>query len=274
MAVERASIDGVEIEYEMVGQGEPVVMIHGALIGDAFRPLLAEPSLADGYRLIHYHRSGYVGSGPAREPDNMERLAGECQGLLAHLGVRRAHVMGHSSGGAIALQLALDRPEIVHSLVLLEPALMVGASGEAYRAALARGGERFRTVETATLVDEFLQSRWPGYETHLDGALPGAFAQAVADARTTFESELPALLAWRFGKEEVQQVTQPVLSVLGGESEALWPRFGETHCLLLEWLPQGEGSIVPGATHLMQVEQPGTVAEAVTGFLRRHPMGR
>jgi hypothetical protein len=54
----------------------------------------------------------------------------------------------------------------------------------------------------------------------LDHALPGAFAQAVADAGTSFEGELPGLLGllgWRFG-----------------ESDALWPRFGETHFLQLE----------------------------------------
>lgn len=269
----RASVDGITLEYEEAGHGEPVVMIHGAIIADTFRPLLAEPSLTNRFRLINYHRRGYAGSDAAVGPDSLERQAADCRALLAALGVTRAHVVGHSSGGAIALQLALDSPGVVNSLVVLEPALAIGTSGEAYRAALARGREGFRTAAPAVVVDEFLQARWPGYRERLDKVLPGGLAQAVADAGTAFEIELPALLNWSFGEGEVRQIRQPVLSVLGGESEALWPRFGETHRLLLAWLPNAEEFVVPGATHFMQLGYPGEVAEALAGFFARHPMG-
>lgn len=50
--MERAVVDGITLEYEVTGTGEPVVLIHGALIADVFRPLLAEPSLARRYRLV------------------------------------------------------------------------------------------------------------------------------------------------------------------------------------------------------------------------------
>jgi pimeloyl-ACP methyl ester carboxylesterase len=142
--------------------------------------------------------------------------------------------VGHSFGGAVALQLALDTPAVVHSLVLIEASLMIGASGGPYREALARGGQRYREVGTGVVVDEFLQARWPGYRERLDHLVPGAFAQAVADAGTWFETELPVQLAWRFDTAEARQITQPVLSVLGGESERLWDRFGETHRWILD----------------------------------------
>jgi 3-oxoadipate enol-lactonase len=62
------------------------------------------------------------------------------------------------------------------------------------------------------------------------------------------------------------------LSVLGGESQALSPRFGEAHRLLLAWLPQAEEFIMPGATHLMQLEDPRGMAEALAAFWARHPL--
>ena len=263
-------VGGAELEYEVSGTGEPVVFIHGAFIADAFRPLLTEPSLADRYHLILYHRRGYAGSSSVSEPGSVFQQAADCRDLLRHLGVARAHVVGHSYGGVVALQLALDNPEAVHSLALLEPALMAGASAQGYRESLARGANRYRETNTEIVVDEFFQARWPGYQFVLDRALPGAFAQAVADAGTSFEYELPGLLNWHFGEAEALRITQPVLTVLGGKSDALWPRFGETHRLLLAWMPQAEGFVLPGATHFLQVENPRGIAEALAAFWARH----
>ena len=270
--MERVRTDGSELEYEVSGRGEAAVFIHGAFIADTFRPLLAEPSLADRYRLILYHRRGYAGSSRASEPVSVARQATDCRALLHHLGVERAHVVGHSYGGDVALQLALDTPGVAHSLTLLEPGLMVGASAQGYREALAQGVERYREAGAAVAVDEFLQARWsgPGYRVALDRVLPGAFAQAVDDAGTWFEREVSGLLGWRFGEAEARRISQPTLSVLGGESDALWPRFGETHRLLLAWLPHAEGVVLPGATHFMQLQDPRGMAEALAAFWARH----
>jgi hypothetical protein len=92
--VDRAVIDGVTLEYEESGAGEPVVCIHGAFIADAFRPLLSERALSDRHRLISYHRRGYAGSTRAGEPVSLDEQAGDCRRLMAHLDVQRAHVVG------------------------------------------------------------------------------------------------------------------------------------------------------------------------------------
>jgi pimeloyl-ACP methyl ester carboxylesterase len=249
-----------------------VVFIHGAFIAETFRPLLAEPNLAGHYRLILYHRRGYVGSSRASGPVSLAQQAADCRALLRHLDVEQAHVVGHSYGGDIALQLALDTPGVVHSLALLEPGLMVGASAQGYRESLARGVERYREAGAEVVVDEFLQARWPGYRATLDRVLPGALAQAVADAGTWFEAELPAQLAWHFDTAEARQITQPVLGVLGGESEALWDRFGEVHRWMLAHLPRAEGLVLPGATHFPQVERPSALADGLAAFFGRHPI--
>jgi pimeloyl-ACP methyl ester carboxylesterase len=203
--LERARTDGAELEYEVSGRGEPAVFIHGAFIADTFRPLLAEPSLAGHYRLILYHRRGYAGSSRASEPVSVAQQAADCRALLHHLGVERAHVVGHSYGGIVALQLALDAPSVAHSLALLEPGLMVGAGAQGYRESLARGVERYWEAGAEVVVDEFLQGRWPGYRATLDRVLPGAFAQAVADAVTWFERDASGQLGWHFGEAEVRR---------------------------------------------------------------------
>ena len=112
----RVQIGGSELEYEVRGAGEPVVLVHGSHIADAFAPLLVEPMLTERYQLILYHRRGFAGSTHPDGPLSIVQQAADCRAVMRHIGVPCAHIVGHSYGGAIALQLALDAPEAVHSL--------------------------------------------------------------------------------------------------------------------------------------------------------------
>ena len=60
--MERAVIDGLELEYELRGSGEPVVLIHWGVGALWAEPLLDEPALAGSYQLLSYHRAGFGGS--------------------------------------------------------------------------------------------------------------------------------------------------------------------------------------------------------------------
>jgi pimeloyl-ACP methyl ester carboxylesterase len=264
-------VQGVQLEYEVSGTGDPVVFIHGAFIADSFRPLLAEPTLTDPYRLITYRRRGYGSTSSALEtmPITAEQQAADCAGLLRHLKIERANVVGHSFGGCVALQLAFDSAELVRSLALLEPALFVGASAPAYRESLLQSRQRYRAEGASAVMEEFLRARWPQYSrAALEQVIPGGFEHAVADAPTTFEMDI-GLTDWTFGKDEAQRISQPSLVVLGGDSPKLHPRFQETYELLLDWLPNAKGLMVPGATHLLQLESveiSATVARALADF--------
>ena len=266
----RAVLDGFTLTYEIAGEGGAIVCIHGALIADAFRPLLTEPALTSGHQLLVYHRRGYAGSTHAAGAITVAQHAADCRALLMHLGIERTHVVGHSYGGAVALQLALDSPELIESLALLEPAVF---GGQAYLDALSKGQERYRREGAEVVIDDFLKMRFGAdYRPHLDRVLPGSFAQAVADAETWFEQEVPGLLAWTFDEHHAQRITQPVLAVLGGESDTLWPRFGETHRQLLSSLPNVEGVVVAGVNHAMLIQDPAAVAASLAAFYHRHPM--
>jgi pimeloyl-ACP methyl ester carboxylesterase len=109
------------LEYEVHGRGEPVLLIHGSHVADGFLPLAREAALTDRYRLIRYHRRGFAGSDRASAPFGIDGQAGDARALLQELDVGRAHVVGHSYGAVIALQLAVQAPSAVRSLALLEP---------------------------------------------------------------------------------------------------------------------------------------------------------
>jgi pimeloyl-ACP methyl ester carboxylesterase len=112
--MERADLDGVQLEYEIQGAGEPVILIHPGRFADWFAPLLNQPALTDHYRLVRYHRAGCAGSSRIAGAVSLAQQASQCRSLMDQLGIQRAHVVGHSSSGNIAQQLALDAPETVH----------------------------------------------------------------------------------------------------------------------------------------------------------------
>ena len=93
----RAQVNGVELEYEVVGSGEPVLFI-SPVLADGFLPLFSDPALADRYQLIRYHKRGWVGSTHTPPPVRIATHAADAAALLEHLGVPRAHVTGHSTG--------------------------------------------------------------------------------------------------------------------------------------------------------------------------------
>ena len=270
---QRLSIDGAELEYEVVGAGDPVVLIHGAFIAEAYAPLCAEPVLADRYQLVRYHRRGYAGSSPTPAPFSIARQAADCRDLLRGLGIERAHVVGHSSGGAMALQLALDAPEVVHSLVLLEPGLLDVPSGPAFAAAVEPAIRMYQAGDKEGATDATLRvAVGPAYRGFLDELIPGAYAQVLADADTVFAVEMPSLGEWRFTQEEARRITQPVLAVLGSESARDWAGWPEVQARVQEWMPHAEPFVLKGSNHALQEAHPRGVAEAMAAFFARHPI--
>jgi pimeloyl-ACP methyl ester carboxylesterase len=270
--MERGALDGLELEYELRGSGEPVVLIHWGLCAAWAEPLLDEPALADRYRLLRYHRAGFAGSDRFQGPVSMAEHAAQCALLMRHLGVERAHIVGHSSSAVIALQLALDFPDAVHTLALMEPARPVPATkeqAEFVRDFVAPAVQRYRAGDTAGAVDTFARGVFGSdYRGPLEQGLPGVFEQAVADADAFFAQELPALQQWSFTQEDASRITQPTIAILG---EHTAPTFPERLQLLVSWLPNVEPFELP-TTHLLHLQDPRGMAEALASFYARHPL--
>jgi pimeloyl-ACP methyl ester carboxylesterase len=199
--------------------------------------------------------------------------ATHCSLLLGELGLGPAHVVGHSSSALVALQLALDFPEAVQSLVLMEPARPTPpteAQAEFVREFVQPAVAFYRAGDRVAALDRFATGVFgPDYRVPLDHGLPGGFEQAVADADTFFGQELPAVQHWDFTAADAARVTQPVLAVLG---EHTAPTFPERLELLSSWLPRVESFELPDATHLLHVENPRGMAAALAEFFARHPV--
>jgi pimeloyl-ACP methyl ester carboxylesterase len=271
--MEIANVNGAELEYEVVGSGEPVLLV-SPVLADGFLPLLTEPALSDHYQLIRYHKRGWVGSTHTPGPVSVGDHAADAAALLEHLGVSRAHVAGHSSGAAHAAQLTLDHPEKVHTLMLLELSLLPVPSCEAFLQQASPAFEAYGNGDHEGALAIFLSgvaggTDWATCRGMLDGLLPGAVAQAIKDADTFFGVELPGLSDWTFGSEQAAAIGCPVLSVLGASTEPVWV---ETADFLRTALPHVEEVRIDGVGHLLHIQNPEPVARAMGEFLAHHPI--
>jgi pimeloyl-ACP methyl ester carboxylesterase len=272
--MENAKVNSVELEYEVVGSGEPVLLI-SPVLADGFLPLMSEPALAERYQLIRYHKRGWVGSTHSPPPVSIADHVADAAALLDHLGVRRAHVAGHSSGAAVAAQLPLDHPETVHTLILLELSLFSVPSGEAFFQQAAPAFEAYGSGDHEGAFAIFMSAvsglDWATCRAVLEERIPGAVAQAIKDADTFFGIELPALTEWVFGPEQAAAINQPVLSVLGTQTQPLWV---EVAAFLRSSLPHVEDCTIDGVGHLLHIQRPEPVAQRMAEFLERNSMAR
>jgi pimeloyl-ACP methyl ester carboxylesterase len=265
-------VNGVELEYEATGSGEPVLLI-SPVIADGFLPLVSEPALADRHQLIRYHKRGWCGSTDTGAPVTVADHAADAAALLDRLGVPRAHIAGHSSGGAVALQLALDHPERVQTLALLELSLLKLPACDAFLDEAAPALAAYAAGDQARAVAIFMTTV-SGLDSSASRALladriPDAVTQAVEDADTFFGVELPALIEWEFGPQQASAIDRPVLSVLGSETEPAWV---ETAGFLRVSLPDVEEFTVDGVGHLLHIQDAEPVARGMAEFLERNAM--
>ena len=174
--------------------------------------MLEQPALADRHLLIRYHKRGWAGSTHTPPPVTVGDHAPDAAALLEHLGIPRAHIAGHSSGAAVAAQLALDRPDTVHSLILMELSLLSVPSGELFLEQAGPAFEAYACGDHARALAMFMAAvsglDWPTCRTLLEERTPGAVAQAVEDADTFFGIELPALTEWEFGPQQAAAIGQ------------------------------------------------------------------
>jgi pimeloyl-ACP methyl ester carboxylesterase len=270
--MKKARINGVELEYEVKGAGEPLLLI-SPVLPDGFAPLLSERELADRYRLVVYHKRGWAGSTRTPGAVTVAEHAADALALLDHLDIPRAHIGGHSSGATVALQLALDRPERVHTLVLLEPSLLSVPAAQGFFAKAGPALEAHAAGRAEEAVAIFMSAAsglpWDRCRTLLEERAPGTVAQAIRDADTMFGVELPGLMQWAFDARMAATIAQPVLSVLGSNTEPLWV---EVDALLRSAIPRITSCPIEGVGHLLHLQRPEPVARGIAAFLARHPI--
>ncbi|MFF3753414.1 alpha/beta fold hydrolase [Streptomyces sp. NPDC002018] len=268
--VHHLGLRDADIAFRDEGDGEPVLLVHasfGAAWFDRVAPLL------NGYRVVLTHRAGYGGS---RDKSGGLSLADHARHLAEVLKARkieRAHVVGHSSGGSIALELASAYPRLVRSLTLMEPAFPYApdeprsdAMRDAIRAAKEGDLPRAFGFFPGSVCG-------PGYRDVFRRALgPEGLEESIRSGRYFFEHEIGALAGWDSDAAGLGDLGQPALLVDGAEGERLNSPYRARNRALAKRLAHAEQISLPGVSHAMPLEDPALVARTVIAFIRRHPL--
>ena len=117
--VRTVTVNGITIAYKEIGSGYPMVLINGfASTMDMWNPPVLT-SLAHNFRVIIFDHRGTGYSSASEEPFSISLFAQDTAALMGALGISHGHVLGHSMGASVALELALARPDMVDRLILV-----------------------------------------------------------------------------------------------------------------------------------------------------------
>ena len=112
------AVNGIELAYQLHGDGEPLVLLHGGFGSlEMFGPNVA--ALAAGRQVIGVDLQSHGRTPAVDRPMRFETMADDIAALIRHLGLERADVMGFSLGGGVALRTAIQHPDAVDRLVLV-----------------------------------------------------------------------------------------------------------------------------------------------------------
>ena len=238
-----ASVNGLQLYYEIHGSGRPLVLLHGGLltIGLNFGPLL-EP-LAVSRQLIAVELQGHGHTADTGRAMTIEALAGDVIALLDHLGTAEADLFGFSLGGLVAYGIALGAPSRVGKLIV--------ASADAHR---PPGRESAPLDEDRLPTPADFQAMRDAYEAVAPD--PAHFGESAAKTEALVH-EFPG---WT---DELRSLQVPTLLIFGDRDFSPLPDVVEMFGLL----PNAQLAVLPGTTHVGVTRRPGEVLALITPFL-------
>jgi pimeloyl-ACP methyl ester carboxylesterase len=251
------NVDELKMYYEVHGEGQPLVLLHGAFsaIGTSFGKVL--PGLAKERQVIALELQGHGHTADIDRPLTLEAMAEDVAAALPQLGVEQADVLGYSSGGAVALHFAIRHPEMLRKLVLMSvsytlsgvhPGLMEGM-----------GEMKPEMMYGSPWHDEYVR-----------------IAPRPEDFNRLFEKKIEMDRQIKdFSEEEIRGIKAPTLLIIG-DSDLIRPEHAVEMFRLLgggvfgdmpAGLPNSQLAILPGASHVSVVDRAELLVPMINSFL-------
>ena len=233
-----APVNGLKMYYEIHGQGDPLVLLHGAFSTiDLWGPILE--SLAADRQVIAVELQGHGRTGDADRPITYEGMADDTAALLVHLGIESADVVGFSMGAGVGLQLVIRQPARVRRVVL-------ASSAYAYNGMPAEAIEMFPTITPEMFKGTPMEDEYKRLSPH-----PDKFESLVWKLKDLDTTDFD----W---SEGMRGIAVPVLIIVGDSDVVRLDHVVEMFKMLgggvmgdLSGLPTSQLAVLPGTTHFM-----------------------
>jgi pimeloyl-ACP methyl ester carboxylesterase len=136
---QHASVNGLELYYEVRGAGEPLILLHGGVAASEIRdPLVSQ--FAEHRQVIAVDLQGHGRTADVDRPLRYELMADDIMALLKHLGIAKADFVGYSLGGGVALRIVIQDPDMVRRVAVISTAMQRDAWYPEVLAAMAQMG--------------------------------------------------------------------------------------------------------------------------------------
>lgn len=279
-----AALNGANIYYDVQGAGHPLVLVH-SLLFDSTQWDDMLPALAAHFQVVRYDQRG---CGRSQADDVNASNDADLLALIDHLKLDRVYLLGLSVGGEIALNFTLEHPERVDALIMAgggpvgwddyDPA----ATGEAAFHAAAKAGDYSRALDlfsqtwvdgpvaaaqpavrrrARAMMERYTWGHWQKKATESAGesaqAAEATPEEPAADAPTETGPSYSDLLA---------AIAVPVLFVAGDRDQ---PSSLTSNEASVKLIPGSEQAVIPGAAHIIPLEEPDEFARVVINFLER-----
>jgi pimeloyl-ACP methyl ester carboxylesterase len=259
-------LNGIELYHELHGDGPPLLLVAG-LASDSQSWLPVRDALAARFRLVLPDNRGCGRTKPQDAPLSVPQMADDCATLLDTLGIPRAHVLGHSMGGMIALELAARHPDRVERLVL------AGTGAVTARTATVMG-DLAAARETGMPQELWFRLLFPWLfrpkffeypETVAEAArLSAAYPYPQSDA--AFRAQYEASRAYRRHVEAAAAVRAPTLVLNAALDLLMTPADADR---TFSGIAQRRSAVIDGAAHSMHWDRPEDFVREVVAFLEQ-----
>ena len=251
------SVNGLDMYYEIHGEGQPLVLLHGAFsaIGTSFGKIL--PGLAERRQVIAFELQGHGRTADIDRSLTIEGMMEDVAAALPKLGIEQADVFGYSSGASVALHLATRHPNLLHKLVLMSVSYTLSGVHPGLMEGL--GEMKPEMMHGSMWHDEYMR-----------------IAPRPEDFPRLFEkkSQMDRQIK-DFSEEAIRGIKAPTLLIIG-DSDLIRPEhavemfrllgggvFGDTPA----GLPNSQLAILPGTSHVSIVDRADWIVSMVNEFL-------
>ncbi len=256
-----ARIGGTKLYYEVAGEGDPIVLIHGFTLDtrmwdDQF-DVFARNHTVIRYDVRGFGKSALPGTRLYSDEDDLE-------GLLDHLGVSRAHVLGLSMGGGIAVEFALAYPGYVDTLIVVGTVDVGFELSEEYANTLGAVWSEGKTEGVEAAREAWL--RTPHFIASLKNPAAGPRLRKMISEYSGWEwsHESPQIERKIPAAERLHEIKAPALIIVG-ELDAM--DFHRVADLMTERIPNARKVVLTGVGHMPNMENPRLFNKTVLEFL-------